>query len=70
MKVEGKVLPLHIAMRGMLDSRTLSDMIRATTCMNLSCCAHYMIASSKGEGVSLEAQFRERRCVFRIELAR
>lgn len=54
MKVEGKVLPLHIAMRGLLDSRTLSDMIRATTCMNLSCCAHYMIASSKGEGVSLE----------------
>lgn len=44
MKVEGKVLPLHIAMRGMLDSRTLSDMIRATTCMNLSCCAHYMLS--------------------------
>lgn len=54
MKVEGKVLPLHIAMRGMLDSWTLSDMIRATTSMNLSCCAHFMIASSKGEGVSLE----------------
>ena len=53
-KVEGKVLPLHIAMRGMLDSWTLSDMIRATTCMNLSCCAHFMIASHKGEGVSLE----------------
>ena len=53
-KVEGKVLPLHIAMRGMLDSQTLSDVIRATTCMNLSCCAHYMIGSSKGEGVSLE----------------
>lgn len=53
-KVEGKVLPLHIAMRGMLDSQTLSDMIRATTALPLSCCAHYMIASSKGEGVSLE----------------
>lgn len=54
MKVSGKVLPLHIAMRGMLDSQTLSDMIRATTCMSLSCCAHYMIGSSKGEGISLE----------------
>lgn len=54
MKVEGKVLPLHIAMRGMLDSHTLSDMIRATTYMNLSCCAHYMIGSAKGEGLSLE----------------
>lgn len=53
-KVEGKVLPLHIAMRGMLDSWTLSDMVRATTCMNLSCCAHFMIGSSKGEGMSLE----------------
>ena len=53
-KVEGKVLPLHIAMRGMLDSWNLSDMIRATTSINLSCCAHYMIGSSKGEGMSLE----------------
>lgn len=53
-KVEGKVLPLHIAMRGMLDSQTLSDMIRATTSQPLSCCAHYMIGSAKGEGMSLE----------------
>lgn len=53
-KVEGKVLPLHIAMRGMLDSQTLSDMIRATTSLPLSCCAHYMIGSAKGEGMSLE----------------
>lgn len=53
-KVEGKAIPLHIAMRGMLDSWTLSDMVRATTSVNLSCCAHFMVASSKGEGMSLE----------------
>ncbi|MFV0431732.1 MAG: C45 family autoproteolytic acyltransferase/hydrolase [Alphaproteobacteria bacterium] len=54
MRVQGKVLPLHIAMRGMLDSHTLSDTIRATTAQNISCCAHYMLGSSKGEGISLE----------------
>ena len=53
-KVGGKVLPLHIALRGILDSVTLSDAIGATTKMNLSCCAHYMLGSAKGEGVSLE----------------
>jgi isopenicillin-N N-acyltransferase-like protein len=53
-KVKGKVLPLHIALRGILDSVTLSDAIGATTKMNLSCCAHYMLGSAKGEGISLE----------------
>ena len=53
-KVPGKVIPLHIAMRGMLDQWTLVDMVRATTQVNLACCAHFMIASSKGEGMSLE----------------
>ncbi|MDR0440114.1 MAG: C45 family peptidase [Candidatus Accumulibacter sp.] len=53
-RVEGKVLPLHIALRGILDSATLSDAIGATTKMNLSCCAHYMLGSAKGEGISLE----------------
>lgn len=53
-RVEGTVLPLHIAMRGMLDSWNLSDMVRQATSVNLACCAHFMIASSKGEGMSLE----------------
>lgn len=54
MKVEGKTIPLHIVMRGVLDSHTLSDAIRASTRMNMACCAHFMLGSAKGEGVSLE----------------
>ena len=53
-KVAGKVLPLHISLRGILDSVTLSDAVRAATMMNLSCCAHYMLGSAKGEGLILE----------------
>ncbi len=53
-KVEGKTIPLHIALRGILDSSTLSDAIRSVTKTNLSCCAHFMIASRRGEGISLE----------------
>ena len=52
--VPGDTIPLHIAMRGILDAHTLSDAIRAATSVNLACCAHFMLASSKGEGVSLE----------------
>ena len=54
MKVEGKTIPLHIALRGVLDSQTLSDAIKASTKMNLACCAHFMLGSAKGEGISLE----------------
>ncbi len=54
MKVEGKTIPLHIAMRGMLDSQSLSDVIRSATRIPLACCAHFMIGSANGEGVSLE----------------
>ena len=53
-KVSGKTIPLHIALRGILDSHTLSDAIRAVTTTNLSCCAHFMLASANGEGISLE----------------
>lgn len=53
-KVNGKTIPLHIAMRGVLDSHTLSDAIRASTRMNMACCAHFMLGSANGEGVSLE----------------
>lgn len=53
-KVEGKVLPLHIALRGVLDSHTLAGAIEASVKMNLSCCAHFMLASANGEAFSLE----------------
>jgi len=53
-KVKGKTIPLHIAMRGVLDSVTLSDAIRESVKMPLACCAHFMLGSAKGEGVVLE----------------
>lgn len=54
MKAEGQTIPLHIAMRGVLDSTTLSDAIRASTKMPLACSAHFMLGSANGEGVSVE----------------
>lgn len=54
MKAEGQTIPLHIAMRGVLDSQTLSDAIQASTKMPLACSAHFMLGSANGEGVSLE----------------
>lgn len=54
MRAEGKTIPLHIAMRGVLDSTTLSDAIRASVRMPLACSAHFMLGSANGEGVSLE----------------
>lgn len=53
-RVEGKTIPLHIAMRGVLDSTTLSDAIRESVRIPLACCAHFMLGSAKGEGVVLE----------------
>lgn len=53
-KVAGKVVPLHIALRGILNSFTLSDAINAVGRMNLSCCANFMMASAEGQAVSVE----------------
>lgn len=52
--VEGQVLPLHIALRGVLNSVTLSDAIRAAGTMNLSCCANFTMASASGQAVCME----------------
>ena len=52
--VEGKVIPLHIALRGVLNSVTLSDAIRAAGIMNLSCCANFTMASAEGQAVCVE----------------
>lgn len=54
MRAQGTTIPLHIAMRGVLDSHTLSDAIRESTRMPLACSAHFMLGSANGEGVSLE----------------
>lgn len=53
-KVEGKVIPLHVALRGALNSFTLSDAINAAGRMNLSCCANFLMASVEGQAVSVE----------------
>ena len=52
--VQGQVLPLHIALRGVLNSVTLSDAIRASGTMNLSCCANFTMASASGQAVCME----------------
>ena len=54
MRVAGKTLPLHIALRGVLNSQTLSDAIRESVRLPLACCAHFMIGHASGEGVVLE----------------
>lgn len=55
MKVAGDdPVPLHIALRGVLDSQTLPDAVLAVARMPLSCCAHFMMGSAKGEGISVE----------------
>lgn len=52
--VEGQVIPLHIALRGVLNSVTLSDAIRSAGIMNLSCCANFTMASAEGQAVCVE----------------
>lgn len=47
-------LPLHIAMRGILDSKTLSEAMSAAVKMPLGCCANFVIGSSEGEAVNIE----------------
>ena len=47
-------LPLHIAMRGVLDSMSLSEAIGNATRMQLGCCANFMLASEDGEILDIE----------------
>lgn len=50
----GQTVPLHIALRGVLNSRTLSDAIQAAGRIPLACCANYMMASASGQAVTVE----------------
>lgn len=54
-KVEGPVVPLHIVLRGILNSETLPDAIASVAKMNLSCCANFMTACADGSAVTVEA---------------
>lgn len=49
-------LPLHMAMRAILDCRTLAEAIRAATLMPLGCCANFMLGHRNGECVDLEIE--------------
>lgn len=47
-------IPLHIAMRGILDSSTLSGAISAATKTQLGCCANFLIGHKSGEIIDIE----------------
>ena len=51
-KPEG--LPLHIALRGILNSYTLSDVVQTIGKFDLACCANFLVAHSEGEAVTIE----------------
>lgn len=47
-------LPLHIAMRGILDSQNLCEAILNATKLPLACASNFLLASAEGEIVDLE----------------
>ncbi len=51
-KPEG--LPLHIALRGILNSTLLSDAILAAAREKLACCAFFMVGHKEGEVIGIE----------------
>ncbi len=51
-----KGLPLHLAMRGILDCRTLAEAISAAVRLPLGCCANFMIGHKNGECVDIEIE--------------
>ena len=52
----GGGLPLHMAMRGILDCETLADAVKIATKMNLGCCANFMLGHKNGECIDLEIE--------------
>ena len=52
-KPEG--LPLHIALRGILDSPTLSDAVDAAGRAELGCAANFLCGHADGEAISIES---------------
>ena len=51
---EGETVPLHIALRGVLNSYTLSDAIARAGNTPLACCANFMMAAASGQCISVE----------------
>ena len=54
-----KGLPLHIAMREILDCTTLAEAIAAAVRFRLGCCANFMIGHRNGECVDIEIENEE-----------
>ncbi len=52
-------LPLHMAMRGILDCETLAEAVTAATRMNLGCSANFMLGHKNGECIDLEIENEE-----------
>ena len=51
-----KGLPLHLAMRGILDCSSLAEAIGAATRFPLGCCANFMIGHKNGECADIEIE--------------
>lgn len=51
-----KGLPLHLAMRGILDCGSLAEAIGAATRFPLGCCANFMIGHKNGECADIEIE--------------
>lgn len=49
-------LPLHMAMRGILDCETLAEAVKAATRVPLGCCANFMLGHKNGECIDLEIE--------------
>lgn len=47
-------IPLHLALRGVLDSTNLNDAVSAVVRMKLDCCANFLIAHRDGESLDVE----------------
>ncbi|OUQ25201.1 hypothetical protein B5E80_05290 [Flavonifractor sp. An135] len=54
-RVEGPTVPLHIVLRGILNSATLSDAIQNVGRVHTACCANFLTASGEGQAISIEA---------------
>lgn len=54
-RVEGPTVPLHIVLRGILNSATLSDAIENVGRVHTACCANFLTASGEGQAISIEA---------------
>ncbi len=50
----GETVPLHIALRGVLNSLTLSDAIGNAGRTPLACCANFMMAGASGQVITVE----------------